>query len=118
MQPWYKQLQFFANPLDARPNAQLVGLEEQEQQLKNFIVKEELCFLHGLTGAGKTSLLKKVQESMPDHTFIYLDADALPTAFNLDEALRGKRTFFDKIRLRRSEEHTSELQSQFHLVCR
>lgn len=100
MQPWYKQLQFSANPLDARPNAQLIGLEEQEQQLKNFIAKEELCFLHGLTGAGKTSLLRKVQESMPDHTFIYLDADALPTAFNLDEALRGKRTFFDKIRLR------------------
>src|SRR3989338_5458030 len=100
MQPWYKQLQFFANPLDARPNAQLIGLEEQEEQLKNFIAKEELCFLHGLTGAGKTSLLKRVQETMPDHTFIYLDADALPTAFNLDEALRGKRTFFDKIRLR------------------
>ncbi len=100
MQPWYKQLQFSANPLDARPNAQLIGLQEQEQQLKNFIAKEELCFLHGLTGAGKTSLLKRVQETMPDHTFIYLDADALPTAFNLDDALRGKRTFFDKIRLR------------------
>lgn len=100
MQPWYKQLQFSANPLDARPNAQLIGLQEQEQQLKNFIAKEELCFLHGLTGAGKTSLLKRVQETMPDHTFIYLDADALPAAFNLDDALRGKRTFFDKIRLR------------------
>lgn len=100
MQPWYKQLQFSANPLDARPNAQLIGLEEQEEQLKNFITKEELCFLHGLTGAGKTSLLKRVQETMPDHTFIYLDADALPATFTLDEALRGKRTFFDKIRLR------------------
>ncbi len=100
MQPWYKQLQFSANPLDARPNAQLIGLQEQEQQLKNFIAKEELCFLHGLTGAGKTSLLKRVQETMPDHTFIYLDADALPVTFNLDDALRGKRTFFDKIRLR------------------
>lgn len=100
MQLWYKQLQFSANPLDARPNAQLIGLQEQEQQLKNFIAKEELCFLHGLTGAGKTSLLKRVQETMPDHAFIYLDADALPTTFNLDDALRGKRTFFDKIRLR------------------
>ncbi len=100
MQPWYKQLNFSTNPLDARPNAQLIGLEEQEQQLKNFIAKEELCFLHGLTGAGKTSLLKRVQETMPYHTFIYLDADALPASFTLDEALRGKRTLFDKIRLR------------------
>ena len=100
MEPWFKQLQFSQNPLDARPNATLIGLEDQEEQLKNFILKDELCFLHGLTGAGKTSLLKRVQETMQDHTFIYLDADALPASFNLDEALRGKRTFFDRIRLR------------------
>ena len=100
MEPWFKQLQFSQNPLDARPNAALIGLEDQEQQLKNFILKDELCFLHGLTGAGKTSLLKRVQETMQDHTFIYLDADALPPSFNLDDALRGKRTFFDRIRLR------------------
>ncbi len=100
MEPWFKQLHFSQNPLDARPNAALIGLENQEEQLKNFILKDELCFLHGLTGAGKTSLLRRVQETMQDHTFIYLDADALPTSFNLDEALRGKRTFFDRIRLR------------------
>jgi hypothetical protein len=100
MEPWFKQLHFSQNPLDARPNAALIGLEQQEEQLKNFILKDELCFLHGLTGAGKTSLLKRVQETMHDHTFIYLDADALPQSFNLDDALRGKRTFFDRIRLR------------------
>lgn len=100
MLPWYKQLGFGENPLDARPNPELIGLEEQEEHLKNFILKEELCFLNGLTGAGKTSLLKKVQHSLPDHTFVYLDADALPADFTLTEALRGKRNFFDKIRLR------------------
>ena len=100
MLPWYRQLEFSENPLDARPNAKLIGMEEKEEQLKNFIMKEELCFLHGLTGAGKTSLLRKVQESMPDHTFVYLDADALPKDFDLAAALRGKRTFFDKIAMR------------------
>ncbi|MBI5072746.1 hypothetical protein HZA99_02925 [Candidatus Woesearchaeota archaeon] len=100
MFPWYKQLQFSENPLDARPNAKMIGMEDKEEQLKNFIAKEELCFLHGLTGAGKTSLLKRVQESMPDHTFVYLDADALPKDFDLAAALRGKRTFFDMIRMR------------------
>ncbi len=100
MELWFKQLEFFQNPLDARPNTLLVGLEEQEEKLKNFILKEELCFLHGLTGAGKTSLLKRIQETMQDHTFIYLDADALPSSFILGDALRGKRTFFDRIRLR------------------
>lgn len=100
MLSWYTQLAFLESPLDARPNAKLIGMEDKEEQLKNFIAKEELCFLHGLTGAGKTSLLKRVQESMPDHTFVYLDADALPKDFDLTEALRGKRTFFDKIRMR------------------
>ncbi|MFA6888972.1 MAG: hypothetical protein WC254_05760 [Candidatus Woesearchaeota archaeon] len=100
MEPWYSQLEFSENPLDARPNAQLIGLEEQEQQIKNFILKEELCFLNGLTGAGKTSLLKRVQDLFTDYSFIYLDADALPPSFNLTEALRGKRTLFDMIRLK------------------
>ncbi len=100
MEPWYSQLGFAENPLDARPNAALIGLEEQEQQLKNFILKEELCFLNGLTGAGKTSLLKRIQELMPDYSFIYLDADALPQTFNLNEVLKGKRSLFDMIRLK------------------
>lgn len=104
MEPWYKQLDFAENPLDARPNTKLVGLEEQEVQLKNFILKEQLCFLHGLTGAGKTSLLKHVQESLPNHTFIYLDADAIPADFDLTAALQGKRSFLDKIRLREMPE--------------
>ena len=100
MQPWYKQLQFSANPLDARPNAQLIGLEEQEQQLKNFIAKEELCFLNGLTGSGKTSLLLKVQNELKRYKFIYLDAQDLPKDFNLEEELKKERSFFDMITFR------------------
>lgn len=97
---WYEQLNFIENPLDARPNPQLVGMKEEEDQLRNHILKEEICFLNGFTGAGKTSLLKRVQGVMPDHSFIYLDADALPEDFNLLEAVREKRNFLDKIRLR------------------
>ncbi len=100
MQPWYKQLGFRENPFDARPNSGLVGVEDKEAQLRNFILKEQLCFMHGLTGAGKTSLLKRIQETMPDHTFIYLDADAVPTDFDLTSALQGKRSFLDRIRMR------------------
>lgn len=97
---WYEQLGFPENPLDARPNAKLVGMQEQEDQLKNHILKEEVCFLNGFTGAGKTSLLKKIQNEMVDHSFIYLDADALPGEFNLVDAIKTKRSFLDKLRLR------------------
>lgn len=94
---WYSELGFKNNPLDIRPNPNLIGLEKQEKQLKNHILKEEICFLNGLTGCGKSSLLLKVQKTLKKHTFIYLDAQELPTNFNLEEELKKKRNFFDKI---------------------
>lgn len=97
---WYEQLRFKENPLDSRPNAKLVGVEDQEEQLINHIVKEELCFLNGPTGSGKTSLLKRVQNKLRDYTFIYLDADDLPKEFDLEKELKKKRSFFDFVRLR------------------
>ncbi len=97
---WYEELGFDENPLDVRPNTELVGLDKQEQQLKNHIEKGEICFLHGLTGSGKTSLLKKLQKDMNDYKFIYLDAQDLPADFNLEQELKKKRSFFDKIRLK------------------
>ena len=97
---WYEQFKFKENPLDSRPNTKLVGVEDQEDQLINHIVKEELCFLNGPTGSGKTSLLKRVQEKLDDYTFIYLDADDLPKDFDLEKELKKKRNFFDFITLR------------------
>ncbi len=97
---WYEQLKFKENPLDSRPNIKLVGLEDQEEQLINHIIKEEICFLNGPTGSGKTSLLKRVQEKLADYAFIYLDADDLPKDFDLEKELKKKRNFFDMITLR------------------
>lgn len=94
---WYQQLGFGDNPLDIRPNTKLVGLEEEEDTLVNHILKGEICFLNGLTGSGKSSLLFKVQERLKDHTFIYLDAQELPEDFDLEETIKGKRSFFDRI---------------------
>jgi energy-coupling factor transporter ATP-binding protein EcfA2 len=97
---WFRELGFEENPLDLRPNINLVGLEVQEKLLINHILKEEICFLNGLTGSGKTSLLKKIQETMKEHHFIYLDAQDIPYNFNLEDAIKGKKTFLDKITLR------------------
>ena len=97
MKTWYEELGFDTNPLDTRPNPDLVGLDEEAERLKNHILKEELCFLNGLTGSGKTSLLLKIQNELRGHKFIYLDAQDLPKDFNLEEELKGKRSFFDKI---------------------
>ncbi len=94
---WYKQLKFDENPLDSRPNPRLINLEDQEEQLINHILKEEICFLNGPTGSGKTSLLLRVRKLLKDHKFIYLDADDLPKEFNLEEELKKQRNFFDML---------------------
>ncbi len=99
---WYEKLKFSSNPLDVRPNTSLIGLEREEALLKNHIEKEEICFLNGLTGSGKTSLLMKLQKEMKGHNFVYLDAHDLPDSFNLEEELRSKRSFFDRLLLRNS----------------
>ncbi len=97
MATWYEKLKFDTNPLDTRPNPDLVGLDKETEKLKNHIEKEELCFLNGLTGSGKTSLLLKIQNELKRHKFIYFDAQDLPADFNLEQELKKKRSFFDKI---------------------
>lgn len=97
---WYETLKFKENPLDIRPNPNLIGLEEEEEQLMNHILKEEVCFLNGLTGSGKTSMLNRLQSVMKGHSFVYLDAQDLPENFNLEDELKKKRTFFDMLRLK------------------
>jgi len=106
---WYRKLKFKSNPLDVRPNTNLVGLEKPEEKLKSHILKEEICFLNGLTGSGKTSLLMRLQKELKRHKFIYLDAHDLPKQFNLEGELKKKKGFFDKIWLRNYPKKTPVL---------
>lgn len=98
--PWFKVLKFKYNPLDIRPNLKLVGLDREVERLKSHIIKEEVCFLNGLTGTGKSSMLLKIQNELPNHKFIYLDAQELPDEFHLEDELKNSRGFFDKLLLR------------------
>lgn len=100
MKTWYEQLGFRENPLDLRPNPKLVGLEKQEGELKNHIAKGEICFLNGLTGSGKSSLLTKLQNDLKDHSFVYIDAQEIKSEFDLDNSLRDSRTLFDRLSLK------------------
>ena len=37
MSAWYYKLNFDENPLDARPNPNLIGVDEEAERLKNHI---------------------------------------------------------------------------------
>ncbi|MBI4447718.1 AAA family ATPase [Candidatus Woesearchaeota archaeon] len=97
---WYIDFDFEHNPLDIRPNPDVVGLDSEEKRIINYIHAGEVCFVNGLTGSGKTSLLQKVRERLTDFSFIYLNAEDLPQDFNLEEEFRKKKTFLEKITFR------------------
>ena len=99
---WYHQLGFNKNPLDYRPNINLIGLKDEELQIINHVKKEEICFINGLTGSGKTSMLKRIQKKLAkEYKFMYLDAHDLPLDFDLEKELSKKRSFFDMLALRK-----------------
>ncbi len=108
-QTWYERLGFNENPLDVRPNPMLVGLETQEERLVNHIRKGEICFLNGPTGSGKTSMLRRVQDKLDNHKFIYLNAEDLPVGFDLLDEIQNQRGFFDKIRFKKFPSKTPVL---------
>lgn len=97
---WFKELKFTTNPLDIRPNPNIIGLKEQEKEIINYILKEDICFVNGLTGSGKSSMLKRIQRILKNHEFVYLDAHDLPPKFSLEKELKKKRSFFDKLAFR------------------
>ncbi|MFH1440390.1 MAG: hypothetical protein ABIG89_07510 [Candidatus Woesearchaeota archaeon] len=97
---WYNELKFHKNPLDIRPNPNLIGLKDQEKAIVDHILKEDICFVNGLTGSGKTSMLLRIQRMLKNHEFIYLDAHDLPPKFSLEKELKKKKSFFDKITFR------------------
>lgn len=109
MKVWYEQLGFKNSPLDVRPNPALIGLERQEEQLVSHILKGEICFLNGLTGSGKSSMLMRIQNNLKNHKFVYLDAQELPKNFNLEEEFKKKRSFFDMITFRKQPSKTPVL---------
>lgn len=108
-QTWYERLGFEENPLDVRPNPMLVGLNQQEERLVNHIRKGEICFLNGPTGSGKTSMLRRVQDKLRNHKFIYLNAEDLPRGFDLLSEIQNQRNFFDKITFKKFPSKTPVL---------
>ncbi|PIO04787.1 hypothetical protein COT47_07530 [Candidatus Woesearchaeota archaeon CG08_land_8_20_14_0_20_43_7] len=54
-------------------------------------------------------MLNKVQNKLKDHKFIYLNAEDLPKGFSIEDELKNKRDFFDKITFRQTPRKTPVL---------
>jgi len=47
---WYEKLGFTENPLDVRSNSNLVGVDDIEESLFNYIKSGQICMIYGFTG--------------------------------------------------------------------
>ncbi|MGC9132935.1 MAG: AAA family ATPase [Nanopusillaceae archaeon] len=73
---WWKKYGFIRNPLDIRPNEELVGVDDIIKKVKNAIRNGEIFLLYGPIGSGKTSLAFKIKKELSDeYNIIYINGE-------------------------------------------
>ncbi|MDD5331291.1 MAG: ATP-binding protein [Candidatus Nanoarchaeia archaeon] len=94
MRPWYKRYGFRDNPFDIKFNPNLIGVEDQQKKLMDYVIGGNICFVTGESGTGKTSLLKWLELKIKSHTPVYIDCEGLDENFNFEEYLKQHNTLF------------------------
>jgi len=73
---WWKKYGFSKNPLDIRPNEDLVGVDDIIKKVKDSIINGEIFLLYGPIGSGKTSLAFKIKRDLSDrYNLIYINGE-------------------------------------------
>ncbi|MDD5253776.1 MAG: ATP-binding protein [Candidatus Nanoarchaeia archaeon] len=94
MKPWYKRYGFKENPFDIKFNPNLIGVEEEQKKLMDYVVGGNVCFVTGESGTGKTSLLKWLELKVKNHTPVYVDCEGIDEEFNFERYLKQHNTLF------------------------
>jgi replication-associated recombination protein RarA len=73
---WWKKYGFSKNPLDIRPNEDLVGVDDIIKKVKDSIINGEIFLLYGPIGSGKTSLAFRIKKDLSDdYNIIYINGE-------------------------------------------
>lgn len=80
---WFFKTEKDANPFNVKPNANLIGVDEEKEKLVSYIKGGGICFLTGHSGIGKSSLLEWLNLNFKNHTIVYLDAKEIDEFFDL-----------------------------------
>ena len=116
---WYEKLGFTGNPLDVRSNSNLVGVEDIEENLINYIKSGQICMIYGFTGSGKTSMLERIQKklNLEEYKFIFISGDRIKPEHDLEKDLQEGRNFFEKL-IRRKPRNYVILLDESHELSR
>ncbi|MGC9079520.1 MAG: AAA family ATPase, partial [Nanopusillaceae archaeon] len=73
---WWHKYGFIRNPLDIRPNEDLVGVDDIVKKVKYAIRNGEIFLLYGPIGSGKTSLAFKIKKDLSEeYNVIYINGE-------------------------------------------
>lgn len=92
---WYESYGFSQNPFRITPSPDIIGYEEEREQLSTAINSRNMIVVTGPIGSGKTSLLR---HAMTKHSGIYHDCSAAPASDFSMERLLTRCSFFGLVR--------------------
>ncbi|MEK6936823.1 MAG: hypothetical protein AABW58_02010 [Nanoarchaeota archaeon] len=90
---WYKEYGWKFNPFTIKPSPDIIGYDAEREKLVNFISSGDICFLIGNPGAGKTSLLKWVENNIRKHFPVYLNMETIDKNFSIQKFLYDHTKF-------------------------
>ncbi len=116
---WFKNLGFTEHPLDVRSNPNLIGVDDVEDMLVNYIKQGQICLLSGFTGSGKTSMLERLRNNpgLKDYNFVFLSADRMKPEHDIEKNLMQQRSFLERLTRKKPKNYVI-LLDESHEVSR
>ncbi|MFH1638601.1 MAG: ArsR family transcriptional regulator [Candidatus Woesearchaeota archaeon] len=96
---WYKKYGWKSNPFVVKYSTDLVGFDNEKRMLMDFVDSGDACLVTGVSGVGKTSLLKWIEKSLKRYKIKYLNVEGISEFFSLQRYVGRKGIFRDKVLL-------------------
>ncbi len=84
---WYVSYGWKSNPFFIKPSPIVINFEQEKEQLLNYVTSGDVCFLVGESGAGKTSLLRWLENNLKNHFIAYLNMETIEKDFSIKNFL-------------------------------
>ena len=94
---WFEEYGWKTNPFNIKPSPDLIAFEAEKEKLIDYISSGDICFLVGKPGAGKTSLLKWLENNLRKHFTVYLNIETLDKNFLVQKFLYDSTKFSRKL---------------------